>query len=119
MIQRQLFTFTDTGTQVKTGRVNGCIKQMRWHLESGDTGGTIAVRVHPDQDDTGTSYLILSAGLTPDFTRMPVMLGRDLDGVDTGVSTDYAFVAANEKVTVTIVPPAPSTAKFYLWSGNE
>jgi hypothetical protein len=116
MMQRQIYHFTDTGTQTKTGRASGVIKQMRWHLESGDTGGTIAVRVHPDEGDTGTSYLILNSGLTPDFTRAPVLPGRQVEGNDTGVDTDFEYVAANEKVTVTIVPPAASTGKLYIWS---
>jgi hypothetical protein len=105
--------FTDTGPGV-----NGAILQMRWYPTVVDTGGDLRVDLLVDERDTGKSIVVYNDNdcLGAAFTRVPTQPQNHPDGADTGASSDVPFVAAGERLRVTITPGGTSIAgQLYVW----
>jgi len=108
MMQRQHFSFSDTGTEGDTGMpVFGRIRQLRWVLQSGDTGGNLQVGLHPALD-TGLGFLIFNEGLQPQMTRIPIHF-------DTGTGLSTPVIAVGDKLRVKRIATATGTVVGQLW----
>lgn len=119
MYQRQLFQFTDTGTQTIVGpSFHGEILQYRWALASGDTGGSLEISHDIDQADTGQGWVIASHGLQPQLVkalRQPAHAG---DGFDTGVDRYVPIVSAGGRLRVkrTNTAAGAVVGRLYVWA---
>lgn len=118
MQMKQRFTFSDTGTEDKTGPlVVGELTHMHWDRANAaadsDTGPTITVTVLPEQGDTGPGFDIFSEVLSASSTRSLRLPG------DTGAS--YAPVTmAGDRLKVRRAKSAGDTGNtsgtLYVWS---
>jgi hypothetical protein len=118
MMQRQLFAFSDTGTEVQVGvPFFGEIHQLRWARAGGDSGGAIEVALLPDGEDTGLGFVILSCGLTPaGFLKSPVEPTHQPDGLDTGTMLEVPYVGAGDRLQVKRTATGPAgTGRLYAW----
>ena len=106
-MQRQLFDFTDTGTQTLTsGAVSGRVEQYRWVNVAGDTGGTLELGIYPKSGDTGDGWLILNRGLEPQARgAFPL--------TDTGMATYTSGDRLIAKKT-----GVAGTGRLYVWVKN-
>lgn len=103
-MQRQLFEFTDTGSQALNGpNVSGRVEQWRWVHVSGDTGGSLELGLYPKTVDTGDGWLIVSTALSP-------QLRASFNPTDTGV----AVHAAGERLRASKTG-ATGTGRLYVW----
>jgi hypothetical protein len=104
MMQRQLFDFTDTGTQALQGvNFSGRVEQWRWVIVAGDTGGTLEIGLYPRAGDTGDGWLIVSAGLTP-------QMRASFNPADTGT----AVYAAGDRLRA-VKTGGAGTGRLYVW----
>jgi len=127
MHTRQRFELiADTGSIQSIGDTGasfgGEIKQVKWKHISGDTGGAIEILMLPVRDDdTGQGIIVLSQGLTPDFTRVPRQPACAPDGTDTGVDEYAPFVSAGERLRVkrTNSNGSASHGILYVWTADD
>lgn len=120
MMQRQLFDFTDTGTQAINGpNFSGSVEQYRWVSVAGDTGGTLELSLQPRQADTGDGFVFASHGLTPQFTKAPRMPTHDVSGdadmTDTGTPASPSPIVASGDRIRAVKTGATGTGRLYVW----
>jgi hypothetical protein len=119
MLSRQLFQFSDTGTQSDTGpHFMGAILQYRWVHVSGDTGGTIEITLMPRTGDTGDGWVIASHGLlAPQQSKALRQPAHASDGFDTGVDAYVPVVAAGDRLRVkrTATAAGAIVGRMYVW----
>jgi hypothetical protein len=126
MMQRQLFTFSDTGTQSDTGpHFFGEIKQYRWVHVSGDTGGSVEITLMPRTGDTGDGWVIANHGLlAPQQSKALRQPQHGSDGAadpsDTGAAFGVPIVAAGDRLRVTRIASAAGAivGRLYVWVGE-
>jgi len=120
MMQRQLFDFTDTGTQAINGpNFSGSVEQYRWVSTGGDTGGTLELSLQPRQADTGDGFVFASHGLAPQLTKAPRQPQHGSDGAadpaDTGAAFGVPVVAAGDRLRA-VKTGATGTGRLYIWT---
>lgn len=119
MFQRQTFNLTAGGaaTVGDTGpSFMGEILQMRWTNLSGDTGGSIAISIHPNQNDTGDGWEIYNGGISPQFTKALRQPAHGPDGTDTGVDAYVPVVAAGDRLRVRMTAAAAKSGRLHIWT---
>jgi hypothetical protein len=112
MMQRQAFHFADTGTEGDSGPpIFGTIRHVRWILESGDTGGSLQIGLHPAlASDTGLGFLVINEGLQPQMTRVPIHF-------DTGTGLSTAIIGVGDRLRVKRIASALGAivGRVYVW----
>jgi hypothetical protein len=122
-MNRQFFDInTDTGTYTDSGAsFHGEVKQVRWEVTTGDTGGDLGIWLQQRPDDTGNGITILNDNdcLGADFVRMPVNPTHHSDGFDTGTAQEAPVVSAGEHLRIKVTPGgAAVVGRLYVWTGE-
>ena len=125
MMQRQVFNVdTDTGTWTDSGpSFFGEVRQVRWQVTTGDTGGDIAIWLQQKPADTGNGVPIVSDNdiLGSDFVRAYRQATHNSSGIaiDTGDDFSEPIVSAGDHLRVKVTPGgAAVVGTLYVWSNN-
>ena len=120
MYQRHLLEINDTGTAAVTSApVVGEIRQMAWNPTS-DTGATVEVTLMPRAADTGDGIQLYNEAdvAQGQFVVAPVIAEVDALGLDTGVDSYAAPVAAGDAIRLktTAKGTLAVNGKLYVWT---